>query len=266
MALYCVYCHTNTVNGKRYFGQTINNDNPEIRWGKNGSGYSNNAHFFNAIKKYGWDAFDHYVLQKDLTKEEADELETLNIVAYNTINPDFGYNKTLGGEGTSGYHLSDESKQKISISKQGIPAWNKGIPMSEEQRQRFVGANNPQYGKTPYNKGISCSDSAKQKMSASWDYDKHFTKETRKKIGDANKNYYKEHPEAISKRTEAMIKARKRPIEQYDAQGNLIAIYSSMSEASQYGFNHSQISQCCSGKKKNYKGYVWKYTKIGGND
>lgn len=35
-----------------------------------------------------------------------------------------------------GRHLSEETKQKISLARRGIPAWNKGVPCSEEQKRK----------------------------------------------------------------------------------------------------------------------------------
>ena len=54
---YCVYVHTNKFNGKKYVGQTC--QKPEVRFGKNGSGYVGSRVFYNAILKYGWDNFYH---------------------------------------------------------------------------------------------------------------------------------------------------------------------------------------------------------------
>lgn len=114
---YCVYCHRNRVNGKRYIGQTVYQDNLVKRWSSDGKRYSKNDHFWKAIQKYGWNNFDHYVIQRDLTKEEADLLEDLNIKCFNTTDRQYGYNHQGGG---SNGKLSEETKQKVSI---GVKRW-----------------------------------------------------------------------------------------------------------------------------------------------
>lgn len=50
------------------------------------------------------------------------------------------------------------------------------------------------------------------------------------------------------------------PVEQYDLQGNLIATYPSMIDASRaIGVSDSTICRCCKGDIKQARGYVWKY-------
>lgn len=170
--LYCVYMHINKINGKRYIGQTIQQDNPNHRW-NNGKGYINNKYFTNAIQKYGWDNFEHIIIQENLTKEEADELEDLNILFFNTMNNNFGYNLKRGGScGT----LSEEAKQKfresfteqvrqkMSESHKGKPSFKKGTKLSEKTKQQI---SNSLKGRTPWNKDkINCySEETKQKRS-----------------------------------------------------------------------------------------------------
>ena len=51
--MYCIYMHRNKINNKKYIGQT-KQEPPSKRWGKDGIGYKDSSHFYNAIQKYGW--------------------------------------------------------------------------------------------------------------------------------------------------------------------------------------------------------------------
>lgn len=94
---YCVYMHINKINNKKYIGMTSRK--PNIRFGKNGKNYYNAKHFFNAINKYGWENFEHIILFKNLTKEEAEQKEIELISKYYTTDKYFGYNISKGGTG-----------------------------------------------------------------------------------------------------------------------------------------------------------------------
>lgn len=109
--MYTVYMHKNKINNKIYIGQTSLFP-PEKRW-KNGQGY-NTQMFFKAILKYGWDNFDHIILETNLTQDEANEREKYYIKLYNTTNSNYGYNCTNGGSNFS--TLSKETKEKIKES------------------------------------------------------------------------------------------------------------------------------------------------------
>lgn len=91
---YCVYIHTNKLNGKKYIGLTC--QSVERRW-KHGQGYKGSTYFYNAIQKYGWDNFCHDVIQSGLTKQQAQDLESKLICEYNTQNEKYGYNLESGG-------------------------------------------------------------------------------------------------------------------------------------------------------------------------
>ena len=110
---WCVYCHQNKVNGKKYFG--ITSRKPICRWGQNGQCYG--FYFGRAVEKYGWDNFEHYVLYSCLTYEIATAFERLLIEAFSTNDSEFGYNLTGGGEGM--LNPSDETRAKLSEIRKG---------------------------------------------------------------------------------------------------------------------------------------------------
>ena len=111
---FIVYCHTNKINGKKYIGITA--QTLEQRCRANGNGYmsANQRVFFSAIKKYGWDNFDHEILAEGLSQEEAKRKEIELIAEFHTYIGDpecNGYNMTRGGEGSYKYETEEERYQ-----------------------------------------------------------------------------------------------------------------------------------------------------------
>ena len=90
-----VYAHI-APNGKMYVG--ITSQKPENRW-RDGYGYQRNTHLWNAIKKYGWENFQHEIIASNLTQEEAGNMERILIRDLDLMNPKHGYNMSIGGEG-----------------------------------------------------------------------------------------------------------------------------------------------------------------------
>lgn len=114
---WCVYCHTNKYNGKKYFG--ITSKKPEYRW-QHGNGYQGNEHFWRAIQKYGWDeGFVHEVLFYGLNIETAAKIEQAFIKQYKTNDYNYGYNKTSGGDRIANFTISEETRQKMIASHSG---------------------------------------------------------------------------------------------------------------------------------------------------
>lgn len=97
MKRYIVYIHKNKINGKVYIGQT--SDTLERR-SRGGQGYRSSPHFYHAIQEYGWEAFDHFILEDNLTSTQADDREKFWIKAFDSTNPNKGYNLTSGGKMT----------------------------------------------------------------------------------------------------------------------------------------------------------------------
>ena len=122
---YVIYVHINKINLKVYVGQTCQDVNR--RW-RNGKSYTTdtNTHFASAIKKYGWDNFEHIILESGLTKNQANFYEKMYIKTYNSTNREYGYNRTYGGEGML---ATDEVCKKM-----------------REHHANFKGENSPRYG------------------------------------------------------------------------------------------------------------------------
>lgn len=108
---YCIYKHTNKINGKIYIGQTC--QKPEYRWGSHGQFYTERQPaIYAAIQKYGWENFEHEILEENLTQDEANVKETYWIQYYKSnIN---GYNLTEGGERAI---VSQSTKDKQSTAR-----------------------------------------------------------------------------------------------------------------------------------------------------
>lgn len=97
-----LYMHKSKINGKVYIGIT---SNIKLRWRGTGSQYkphngkNQNIPFWNAIKKYGFDSFEHIILKENLSYEDACKLEIEYISKYDSTNKEKGYNRAVGGNG-----------------------------------------------------------------------------------------------------------------------------------------------------------------------
>ena len=218
---YSVYKHT-TPSGKVYIG--ITSKPVEERW-LNGRGYARNEHFWNAIKKYGWDNIEHRVLVSGLSKEEASEVEKMYIALYRSHEIKHGYNLTEGGE--TGIIHTMESRRKLSASKMG-KRYNIGVPFTEERKRHMSenhadvsGEKNPMYGK------------------------KKTAEEIARRQSHRVYKYGAENPCA-------------RPILQLDMDGNIVKRWGSIIEAAEV-YCRTSIKDCLRGKYKQHRGYQWRY-------
>ena len=144
--MFTVYMHVNKANQKKYIG--ITSQKPEDRWGSNGRHYSN-QYFAKAIKKYGWDGFDHFILCEGLEEDEAKEMEIALIAEHSSNDSDFGYNCTIGGDGATKYYTDEERKLASKESAARSRAKVKADPEKYEQRLEQVREFKRQYAKDP---------------------------------------------------------------------------------------------------------------------
>ena len=134
--MYTVYMHKCT-NGKVYIG--ITSRRPKARW-VCGNGYIKNEHFYRAIQKYGWENIEHIIVEQNLSKNDAAELEIKLIKEYKSNDYKFGYNMSSGGEfGGSGVIVSQETRAKLSQKRKGrkLPEYVKN-KISESLKGHYI--------------------------------------------------------------------------------------------------------------------------------
>lgn len=148
---YKVYVHINKLNNKKYVG--ITKQEHKRRW-KGGWGYYPSergriTYFWYAIQKYGWDGFEHSILEQYLTFTDAKERERYYISLYQSNKSEYGYNLTLGGDGFLGMPRSKSTREELSKSLKGKYVKEKsywyGKHLTQEtiEKQKETKRNNP---------------------------------------------------------------------------------------------------------------------------
>jgi len=157
-----IYRLTNITNGKVYIGQTSSTLKDRIEQHKNNpnnpNSYSYNTSLSCAIREYGWENFELYILDKFLqnqeqTQKQLDECERLWIAFYNSTNRENGYNIDHGGNGKG--KMSDEIKLKLSLAKAKARYNEVRLELSEAKKKiseshtgKHTGEKSPMFGRT----------------------------------------------------------------------------------------------------------------------
>lgn len=108
-----IYLFRNNINDKVYIGQA---NDMRIRFFQHKKSINDGLYFHKALLKYGLYNFKYYILETFpyIDKDEQNRQETYYIKKFNSNNLEFGYNLTSGGNGHSGYPISEEQKKIIS--------------------------------------------------------------------------------------------------------------------------------------------------------
>jgi len=242
MKKYFIYGHRNKINGKWYIGQT-SKKKPESRYGLNGSNYLRSKNkktfdqekFANAILKYGWENFEHIILEENVNEADVDSKERFWIEQKDSIKN--GYNSSIGGQKNHG--LSNEIRKQFSETRKGAGNPMYGKKLSDETKQYLSrirsGRNSPMFGT-------------------------HLSEETKRKISESKKNLSLETRKNISN-AKIGNTFRRKAVLQLDLDGNFIKEFPSALAASKEfnAFNGSNIVACCNNKKKKAYGFKWKY-------
>ena len=222
-----IYCIENTVNHKKYIGQSTN---VYYRWSKHKTELRYNRHDNDYLQKswnkYGEDKFEFKLLE-ECSIEKLDEREIHYIELYNTLNRDKGYNLKTGGQ-LGGSIVSDSVREKIS------KAEKKFYENNEEALQMRREAALKQWSNPKIKDKISGKNNGM--------YGKHHTDEACKKISEAKKGT-------------PCWKKNLTPVFCVE----LNRVFSCADEAQKELNINPQIVQVCKGNRKTCGGYHWKF-------
>ena len=264
-----VYKTTNRINNKFYIGvHTTDSINDDYL----GSGVL----IKQAIKKYGRDCFDKEIIQVFDNKEDAYKLES-EIVNKSLVANRKCYNITEGGGDPPTFEGVDHPRSIFDA----------------KDRREIIGL---------YKKGNSTSVIAKkyntskpaicyllEKLGVERDNTYEFPKGKDHqnwidKDVDAIIDMYKSglsccaigrkmglYPNVVNRalrlsgiEIRVISKNRNTPVRQIDKNGNTVAIFDTLKDASTYtGLNNTNISLACRGKRKTAGGYTWRYENAG---
>lgn len=285
-----IYRLTNKVNGMMYIGQTMDLKKRITRhlYASKSIEHANGKYPISlAIAEFGIDSFVCDILWKSDESDDAslirkclNEKERYFIKKYDSVNK--GYNQTWGGEGMLGYHLPQESIEKIRKGNLGkkLPKWVReaNIKRFSEMRnepgyreklsKRVSGRNNPMYGvhlkgEDSYMFGRHLSDETKRKIALS-------------KIGKKGTPMSEEHKEKLRKLFTGVPKSeehkeklrnaslgqkhpeRRKPVLQYDKNGNFIKEWDCAFDAEKI-YNDRHINDCCRGTRRIAANYQWRF-------
>lgn len=220
-----IYLARCKVNGKGYIGFTFDLEERKKRHrvcAEDGATWA----FSNAIRKYGWDAFEWTILYQD----EDDDREWLGwwerkfIRELKTKAPN-GYNMTDGGDGVV-IPMTEATKRKISLAKKGKPLSEKnriGLSIAgrkrrhppetiEKMRKSHAGFRHTEESREKLrnaNLGKKASEATKEKLrlshlgNAGGMLGKKHSKESREKMSISGKNRAPDSDETRRNKSEA---------------------------------------------------------------
>lgn len=243
---FCIYKHT-CPNGKVYIGQTC--QEPNKRFGKDGSRYKGCTLFYNAIQKYGWDNIRHEILYTGLSLDEANQIESEMILLHRSNDRKYGYNLQSGGlNGVPG------AETRIKMS-----AWQQGKVLSEETRRKISEASigrkdtlETRIKKSKSHMGKKLSPEVIQKLTLAH-RDKVDLKSQGRKLGLSNKGRI--HSNATRQKLSDALKGKNSKKVKCIETG---IVYDSLSDAEcKTGVWRQNIGKVCNGVTKTAGGCHW---------
>lgn len=226
---YVVYCHRNKANGFEYIGMT--GRSVKARWSGKISSYANCKYFEEALKQYGWDAFEHLVLFSGLTKDEASKKET-ELIRKNIA------------RGIS-YNVRDDDNWFGDLRKRPVDVYDLDGNLLDTCESIHSVCTKYGSGEThTYYCVLGIKKTLKHKYVLAFHGD-----DATERIKEANIDRRRGFPAH-----------NRRKVVMYSIEGQQLMVFDSATLASEYvNTTVGCIVSCCTGRKKTCRGYKWSY-------
>lgn len=247
-----VYKITNRNSGKSYIGQTKHSLN--YRWSQHCNSNSKCTLISKAIKKNGKNSFSLEILGTYEDVKSLNEAEMYFIKTHDSLTPN-GYNLKKGGH--NGGNLSEESKEKIRLSRIGKRASDKTkLKMSESRK----GEKHPLFGKQR-SKEHCHNISVSLKNKATWMKGKRHTAESKEKMSESHKGH---SPSKITR--EKLRNARKISVLPFKIKVLCVTngiVYDSQSDAArELNLGVGNVNSVLKGRYESTGGYIFVYVDV----
>lgn len=257
-----IYCIENTINNKKYIGQSIN---IYERFIYHKSHLKHNRHDNVKLQEeyniYGLDNFKYYILE-ECTINNLDDKEKYYIQLYKSYINEYGYNIDKGGR--FNIDISEEHCNKLSDTKKKI--------LSDKNSKSYKNLIEGQKltRKPIYQLNDNCEIIKEWKYGAieiaeTFNIEQYKIYNSCKTLNKTN-GYYWVLKEKYSDKTISVIKNKKsknNKVYQYDFNGNLINIWNNTVDVEKsIGISSSSVSQCCNNKFLQTKGFIWSYNEM----
>lgn len=228
-AKWCVYIHTNIIDGRRYVGIT-GRKYPYKRWGLQGQGYKGQE-FYKFIKYYGWENFSHEIVASNLTIDEAKEFEKVLIRELGTLIREHGYNLTLGGDCCC--ETQKRPVYQFDIYGNYINEYDSALSASDNNNVNVAGILS------------TCTGKYIHSGKYIWRF--------KEDVSDVN---------TFKETIDSKLYDKFYPLYKFTLDGKYVASYNDYSEAMHDSKNkNGGILPCCRGNSKYIDGYTWRFQK-----
>ena len=236
-----IYIFINKINNKAYVGQTYNSYLK--RWASHRNA-QDTYYFHTAIRKYGWDNFDKYVVEQTepyLNTQDniaqlntwLDEREKYYIKLLNSCNNNFGYNLTSGG-------------------KDNYPEFQNIINKTSKKQ---IGKRVGQYDLE--GNLIKIWDTVKQ-IYTSTDFKRDGIIDCCKGLRESYKSYIWKFMDTKKLDIEYTPITAPKAVLQYDLDGNFVNQFKSGTAVKkELGIDDSLVRSCCNRVYNTSKGFIW---------